>query len=177
MILISRWIKCAILRYPLILQRGYAAASKNPAGRLVYEAPYAKVIWPLKMVSIATSLGVIVGTPVLVVYGNADVPIAARIALNGLLMTFGLGTTAMCHWCLKSYVTRMVYDASLEVVTVETLSLFSRRQQHVFHVRDSRVYEGSVGFANFQVNNKPFFVHTEVFKHKVLLAKLQGTYV
>jgi len=143
----------------------------------VYEAPYAKAIQPLKMVSIATGVGVTVGTPILVVYGNADVPIAARIALSGLLMTFGLGTTAMCHWCLKSYVTRMLYDASCEMVTAETLSLFSRRQQHIFHVRDSRIYEGSVGFANFQVNDKPFFVHTEVFKHKVLLAKLLGTYV
>ncbi|XP_065896301.1 transmembrane protein 70, mitochondrial-like [Dysidea avara] len=179
MILISRWIRCVYLRCPITLQRGYAAAAskKNPAGRLVYEAPYAKAILPLKVVSIATSVGVIVGTPVLVAYGNTDVPIAARIALSGLLMTFGLGTTAMCHWCLKSYVTRMFYDATREMVTVETLSLFSRRKTHVFHVRDARVYEGSIGFANFQVNNKPFFVHTEVFKHKVLLAKLLGTYV
>jgi len=177
MIFNSRWIRCASIRYPLSVKRGYAAAKKDPAGRLVYEAPYSKAILPLKIVSIATSVGVIVGTPVLVVYGNADVPVAARVALSGLLMTFGLGTTAMCHWCLKAYVTRMFYDASREMVTVETLSLFSRRLRHVFHVRDAREYEGSVGFANFQVYNKPFFVHTEVFKHKVLLAKLLGNFV
>ena len=64
-------------------------------------------------------------------------------------------------------------------VTAETLSLFSRRCRHVFHVQEANIYKGLQGFANFQVNNTPFYVHTEpeMFKDRILLAKLLGTHV
>ena len=34
-------------------------------------------------------------------------------------------------------------------------------------------------FANFQIDNKPFYVHTEpeIFKDRILLAKLLGTHI
>ena len=102
------------------------------AEKLVYVAPFRKALMLLKTTSVVSSVVVVLSTPVLVVYGKMDVPVSARIALCGMLVVFFLGTNAMCHWCLKSYVTRMFYNVSRGRVTVETLSLFSRRQQHVF---------------------------------------------
>ena len=149
------------------------------AEKLVYVAPFRKALMLLKTTSVVSSVAVLLSTPVLVVYGKVDVPVSARIALCGMLVVFFLGTNAMCHWCLKSYVTRMFYNVSRGRVTIETLSLFSRRQQHVFNIQEANTYKGLQGFANFQVNNKPFYVHTEpeIFKDRILLAKLLGTYV
>ena len=156
----------------------YASKGITAAEKLVYVAPFRKALMLLKTTSVASSVIVILSTPVLVVYGRVDVPVPARIALCSMLAVFFLGTNAICHWCLKSYVTRMFYDVSRGRVTAETLSLFSRRQQHIFHIQEANTYKGLQGFANFQVNNKPFYVHTEpeIFKDRMLLAKLLGTH-
>jgi len=160
---------------------GRFCASKAAPGaeKLVYVAPFRKALMLLKTTSVALSVVAVLSTPVLVVYGKVDVPVSARIALCSMLVVFFLGTNAMCHWCLKSYVTRMFYDVSCGRVTAETLSLFSRRRRHVFHVQEANIYKGLQGFANFQVNSTPFYVHTEpeMFKDRILLAKLLGTHV
>ena len=176
---ISKLIQCAFVRCPLGLRMLYASKAAPDAEKLVYVAPFRKALTLLKTTSAVSSIVVVLSTPALVVYGKADVPVSARIALCSMLVVFFLGTNAMCHWCLKSYVTRMFYDVSRGRVTVETLSLFSRRQRHVFHTQEANTYKGLQGFANFQVNNKPYYIHTEpeIFKDRILLAKLLGTYV
>ena len=176
--IISRLVQCIFIRYPIAVRMFYASKRVTAAENLVYVAPFRKALMLLKTTSIASSVIVVLSTPVLVVHGKVDVPVSARIALCSMLLVFFLGTNAMCHWCLKSYVTRMFYDASRGRVTAETLSLFSRRQQHVFHIQEANTYKGLQGFANFQVNDKPFYVHTEpeIFKDRMLLAKLLGTH-
>ena len=176
-------VRCVFIRYPLALRQHRLCATKSPAAavaeKLVYVAPFRKALMLLKTTSIASSVVTILSVPVLVVYGKADVPVSAKIALCSMLVVFFLGTNAMCHWCLKSYVTRMFYDVSRGRVTAETLSLFSRRQRHIFHVKEADAYKGLQGFANFQVKNKPFYVHTEpeIFEDRMLLAQLLGTRV
>lgn len=176
--IIKRLIQCIVIRYPIRYRVFYASKAAPGAEKLVYVAPFRKALMLLKTTSIASSVVVVLSTPVLVIYGKANVPVSARIALCCMLVVFFLGTNAMCHWCLKSYVTRMFYDVSRGRVTAETLSLFSRRQQHVFHTQEADTYKGLQGFANFQVNSKPFYVHTEpeIFKDRILLTKLLGTH-
>lgn len=173
----SRLVQCAFIRYPLGLRKFYVSKAVSNAPELVYVAPFRKALTLLKTASVASSVVAVLSTPVLVLYGKEDVPVSARIALCGMLVVFFLGTNAMCHWCLKSYVIRMFYDVSRGRVTAETLSLFSRREHHVFHIQEANTYEGLQGFANFQVHNKPFYVHTEpeIFKDRILLSKLLGT--
>ena len=176
--IISRLVRCASTKYPLGVRVFCASKGASAAEKLVYVAPFRRALMLLKTTSIASSVLVVLSTPVLVVYGKVDVPISARISMCAMLVVFFLGTNAMCHWCLKSYVTRMFYDVSCGRVTAETLSLFSRRQQHIFHIHEVNTYKGLQGFANFQVNNTPYYVHTEpeVFKDRILLAKLLGTH-
>lgn len=149
-----------------------------PAGHLVYVSPKIKTIMPFKILSMVTGVAVVVGSPVLVMFNKSDVPAVATFAMCGMLIMFGVGTTAMCYWYLNVHVIRMFYDVSRGMITAETMPLFSRRpQQHVFHVREAYGLPGkglTSGFGNFQVNGKPFYVHTEqeIFKDRVLLSKL-----
>ena len=71
----------------------------------------------------------------------------------------------------------MFYDVSRGIITAETMPLFLKTHQYTFHVREASGLPGKgliSGFANFQVNSKPFYVHTEphAFKDRVLLTKL-----
>ena len=149
----------------------------TPAGNLVYVSPRIKTIMPFKVLSMVTGVAVVLGSPVLVVLDKSDVPAVARFAMCGMLIMFGIGTTAMCHWYLNVHVTRMFYDVSRGMITAETIPLFSSGRQYVFHVREACGLPSkglASGFGNFQVNSKPFYVHPEpeVFKDRVLLAKL-----
>lgn len=148
-----------------------------PAGHLVYVSPKIKTIMPFKILSMVTGVTVVLGSPVLVILDKSDVPAVARFAMCGMLIMFGIGTTAMCYWYLNVHVTRMFYDISRGMITAETMPLFARRHQYTFHVREAGGLPAKglmSGFGNFQVNSKPFYVHTEpeVFKDRVLLAKL-----
>lgn len=148
-----------------------------PAGNLVYISPRIKTVMPFKILSMVTGVAVVLGSPVLVILDKSDVPAIARFAMCGMLIMFGIGTTAMCYWYLNVHVTRMFYDASRGLITAETIPLFSSGRQYVFHVREACGLPSkglASGFGNFQVNSKPFYVHPEpeVFKDRVLLARL-----
>jgi len=148
-----------------------------PSGHLVYISPKIKTIVPFKILSLVTGVAVMVGSPVLVTFDKSDVPAVTRFAMCGMLIMFGIGTTAMCYWYLNVHITKMFYDVSHGIITAETMPLFLRRHQYTFHVREASALPGKgliSGFANFQVNSKPFYVHTEphAFKDRVLLAKL-----
>ena len=149
----------------------------TPAGHLVYVSPKIKTIMPFKILSMVTGFAVMLGSPVLVILDQSNVPAVARFAMCSMLIMFGIGTTAMCHWYLNVHITRMFYDVSRGMITAETMPLFSTGRQYVFHVRETCGLPGKglmSGFGNFQVNNKPFYVHTEpdVFKNRVLLDRL-----
>lgn len=176
------WLRC-VSRCPwrfnmkYSLGRFYGNKTALPEGQLVYVSPKIKTIMPFKILSMVTSVSVALASPVLVIFDKSDVPAVARFAMCGMLIMFGIGTTAMCYWYLNVHVTRMFYDVSRGMITAETMPLFSRNHQYMFHVReacglpDKRL---TSGFGNFQVNSKPFYVHTEpeVFKDRMLLAKL-----
>ena len=181
MLNVSIWLRSA--RCPRLLKlrhfpwRTYGNHT-TAAGHLVYVSPKIKTIMPFKILSMVTGFAVVLGSPVLVIFDKSNVPAVARFAMCSMLIMFGIGTTAMCHWYLNVHVTRMFYDASRGMITAETMPLFSRAgRQYVFHTREACGLPGKglmSGFGNFQVNNKPFYVHTEpeAFKDRVLLAKL-----
>ena len=149
----------------------------TPEGNLVYVSPRIKTIAPFKILSLVTGFTAVLGSPILVIFDKSDTPVITRFAICSMLILFGAGTTAMCYWYLNIHVTRMFFDVSRGLITAETMPLSSKRHQYTFHVREARGLSGKglmSGFGNFQVNNKPFFIHTEpeVFNDRVLLAKL-----
>lgn len=177
------WLRCSsLLRYQRLLKIQYIlgryyGAKMAPAGHLVYVSPKIRTIMPFKILSMVTGVAVMLGSPVLVIFDKSDVPAVARFAMCSMLVMFGIGTTAMCYWYLNVHVTRMFHDVSRGMITAETMPLFSRRHQYVFHIREACGLPSKglmSGFGNFKVNNKPFYVHTEpqVFKDRVLLTKL-----
>jgi len=148
------------------------ATRQDPTGKLVYTAPFIAAVRAVKLVSITSSVSMVVATPLMMLHGDSDSALATRVAACSAILTFSVGTTALLHLCVKSYITRMFYDAACEVVTAETLSLLGKRKKHIFNVRDACPPSRQYSFATFQANGKSFYLHSEVMNDKVLLSKL-----
>ena len=170
-------IRCSRILKVKHFPRRFFGKETTPAGNLVYVSPKIKTIAPFKILSLVTGFTVVLGSPILVIFDKSNTPAITRFAICSMLILFGAGTTAMCYWYLNVHVTRMFYDVSRGLIMAETMPLFSRKHQHTFHLREACGLSGKglmSGFGNFQVNSKPFYVHTEpeVFKDRVLLVKL-----
>lgn len=156
--------------------RSYASKVNN-AGTLVYTAPFTTAVRTIKLVSVTSSISMLMATPLLIAYGDSSVSLITRTTACSAILMFSLGTTAMLHWCAKIYVTRMFYDATREIITAETLSLFARRKRRVFHVSDAGPPKKMLSFATFQAKNRNYFLHTELLQERGLLPKLVKDFI
>lgn len=149
-----------------------ASQEGNGEFELVYTGPLKGAVKALKIFSLSTAVLAASGGPVLVWLGNESVPVAARVALCSLVLAVGLSTTALLHWLLKGYITHLYYRPQTQHVAAHTLSLLARRVRNEFQVSDIRPPTGLSSFSTFQVQEKAYFMHTEVFPDKHLLTTL-----
>ncbi len=70
----------------------------------------------------------------------------------------------------------MEYTKKSGEVTIYTLSLLAMLKKFDFHISESGPPSKAIAFSSFQARDKPFFLHTEVFKDRELLSKLLGAY-
>lgn len=143
---------------------------------LVYSGPLAKSVKAIKLFSITTAVCAVSFCPIFIYFGNPATPIIARIALSALVTTVGLSTTFILHWFIKSYVTKLYYNRSTQIATIETLSIFGRKLSSQFHVSKAAPPNDVSAFSTFQANGKHFFLHTEIFEDPELLKQLLGSY-
>jgi hypothetical protein len=73
---------------------------------LIYDAPKKGILRGLKLFSLTTCLASLAGTPILVMFGNPDVPLLGRSALGITALFFGVSTTALLNHLTKGYVTK-----------------------------------------------------------------------
>ncbi|KAL7751552.1 hypothetical protein RI367_003016 [Sorochytrium milnesiophthora] len=92
----------------------------SDAWRCIYEAPLARSVRLMKLFSVS-SLGATVGlAPLVFTIDVSDmISDAVKAVMMGTAITFSLSSTALIHWCLKSYVTKMSVPASLSSGTAE----------------------------------------------------------
>ena len=149
------------------------AAKVNPGDfTLVYTGPLKGAVKALKIFSLSTAVLASCGGPVLVWLGKESVPVAARLALCSVVLLVGLSTTAILHWLLKGYITRLYYQPETQRVAAHTLSLLARQVRNEFETSEMRPPTGLAGFSTFQARDRAYFMHTEVFPDKHLLSTL-----
>ena len=173
----SHRIQKQLTSFQAFLQlRKHCSSAKDPSPenefQLIYTAPLKGAMRAIKIFSLCTAVAALVGSPVLVWFGNQSVPAAARVAISSIVMLAGLSTTAILHWLLRGYILRLHYHRNSQVVAVDTLSVLARKKRMEFHISEVKPPPSTIGFHTFQANGKSFFLHTEVFEDKKLLSAL-----
>ena len=145
---------------------------RRSSHRAVYEGPLKQPVKLVKIFSLTTCTASLVGVPLLVYFGKEGVPLVAKLGMVSIVGIIGIGSTFLLHWLTKGYVRKMDYDEETDRVRIETLSILARPIHSEVNVADVRPVEGRKVFSNFQVNNRGYFIHPEVFEHRKLLARL-----
>ena len=157
-------------------RRQAASFVKSDDYKLVYTGPLNGAVRAIKMFSLSTAVASLLGSPVLVVYGSAAVPLAARVAMSSIVLAIGLSTTLILHWIAKAYVTQLFYNPATQTVAAHTLNLFGRTKRNEFHVTEARPPTQMTAFTTFQAKGKSYFLHSEGMEDKGLLTTLLGAY-
>jgi hypothetical protein len=146
--------------------------STSSQSTLVYVGPLRKAIKLLKLFSITTATLTLTLTPILVLYGNPNKPLAARLGVSMIVFTMGISTTLLLHWFMKGYVVRMYVNKDL--ITVVTYNIFGREKSVKFLLSEARPPSRVATLSTFQAKNETYFLHTEIFQDVELLHKLGG---
>lgn len=156
--------------------RRLTSCAKSEDFKLVYTGPLNGAVRAIKMFSLSTAVASLLGSPVLVVYGSAAVPFAARVAMSSIVLAIGLSTTLILHWIAKAYVTQLFYNPATQSVAAHTLNLFGRTKRNEFQVSEARPPTQLTAFTTFQARGKSYFLHSEGLEDKGLLTALLGDY-
>jgi len=132
---------------------------------LIYEGPFEKTVRRIKVFSLSSCFLTLVGSPLLVYFGNADIPLLHRSALGVAVMGFGLATTFLLNFIVKPYVIRMTYlpDREPKQLRLETLNFFGRKKVLDADI-ESLSTQTSRPLSTFAhpPSNMEFFLHEDV---------------
>ena len=187
----SKSYQLRVLKTPLTLHQTRRASSNNHTEKNVhktlptdvqgfkhiYTAPLKGAVRAIKIFSLCTCVAAVTSAPVLIWLGKASVPLMGRIFMTTIVMTVGVGTTALLHWLLKGYVLQMHYNSQTQMVRIQTLSVAGRRKTTEFHISESGPPPSVSGFSSFQARGKSYFLHTDVIKDKKVLSGLLGSFM
>ncbi|EGD80561.1 hypothetical protein PTSG_01153 [Salpingoeca rosetta] len=141
---------------------------------LLYEAPIARPVRTLKVVSVTSATLTLLFLPASIFIGNPDMSAMAKVALSTTVCCFAGATTGALHWATKSYVCNITVshedaeklkrgeDCSDISLTAETVSFFGGVKQTTFSAADVTYPTDDPAFKSFFVGNQSFFVHGEV---------------
>ncbi|KAJ1455815.1 hypothetical protein M885DRAFT_519170 [Pelagophyceae sp. CCMP2097] len=134
---------------------------------LVYSGPLNDVVRRIKMVSLSSLIGSLVGFSVITVAMESSSEIASieQVCLAGSAMTLGVSTTAILHWCIAPFVFEMRSDG--KHVRATTKSLFLQTIETEFLLENVITKpKGIQPFVSFKANGVPFFVQAEGFRQQ-----------
>lgn len=159
--------------------------TKNEDATLVtnnplYEGPLAGIPPRLKIVSITTASGSMLGIPYLILTHTGDLGLAGQLAVGGAAMLAGTASTFVLNFFFSPYVhsleripvrkcqAKVDEDPELKaaqgyLIKATTRNLFCRKIEIVFDPStEVSPYEGARPFANFVVKGTPLFVHGDM---------------
>lgn len=162
---------------------GAAGGGGGELGKLVYDAPFSRIVVYMKYFSLTTCSAGVAAAPALAIVSDPAIPLAVRVALPATIGAFGLFTTGMFHWCaprpgrhcargrarappgaphphltthprcVKPYVHHLWYDAKSKEFTAEMRSFFVRPRLVSFRLEDMKEVAGFAPFASFEVQH------------------------
>lgn len=153
-----------------------ASSDLTDRGELVYTAPLAGAVKAVKGFSLTTALLAAIGSPILIFYGNPSMSLAGRVLVTSFVTLLGVSTTLILHWFIKTYVTKLYFNRSNGMVSVERYSMFLRKRVSEFHISQAGPPSSVTSFSTFQANGVGYFLHSEVFDDRQLLSQLVGSY-
>ena len=158
-------------------------------GVLLYTGGHADVIRTLKRVSLTTCVIGLFSTPFFLTLGSEAVPMAANVALTGIVLLATCGPTILLHAFTKPYIFALRIlpppPSSSEpgkgkekedvYFSADTIDFTSRRKTTTFRLSDVKPLPQSTRpFVSFSACDRLYFVHGETFPDKALLVKLLG---
>jgi hypothetical protein len=128
---------------------------------LVYDGLFGALIRRVKIISVSSCGLTMLSMPMLAIFGDESVPVSARVAVAGVVMFFGAGTTATVHWMCHPYITQM-WRNTQDHYTAESVNMFGRRKYTNFVASDV-VMADSRPFSTFKLEpyNHNYYVHTD----------------
>lgn len=126
-------------------------------GNLVYEGKITKQVKLVKGFSISTSALGLALQP-LVIQSLNELPLLLKFVMGSGIGFFVLATPLLLHVITKRYVTHMYYDASKDIFTATTLSIFLKEKELKFKPDDVKVPEISGLFSHITAKGKPLFI-------------------
>ncbi|KJE94050.1 hypothetical protein CAOG_004747 [Capsaspora owczarzaki ATCC 30864] len=153
-----------------------AIAASSGLVDIVYKSPFDTTIRRLKLLSLTSCIGGLIGAPVLLLLtSSADaLPTTARIAVAVLAAAMGSSTTALLHWVTKPYVRDLVRDEhNPDRLHATTFTFTGGDAKSSFLISSMRKAANSRAFVSFHADGRDYFVHKELVQDEQLLQILQ----
>lgn len=146
----------------------------------LYEGPLAGITTRLKIISITTASGSMLGIPYLIMTHSGELGLMSQLAVGGVAMFGGTASTFLLNFFFAPYVHTLeripvracqatVNDnpdqkaAQEYLIKATTRNIFCRKVEIVFNpATDVSRYTGTRPFANFFVKNTALFVHGDL---------------
>lgn len=128
---------------------------------LVYEGSFGSLIRRVKFISVTSCSLTLLTMPLLAIFGDESVPIAARAAIAGVVSFFGAGTTWTVNWICKPYIVHM-WRNTQDHYTAETVNILGQRKFTNFVASD--VVQGdNRPFSSFKLGTRGInlYVHKD----------------
>lgn len=112
----------------------------------------------------------VISSPLLLFFGNTNVPTAGTIALTFTALVATTGPTFMLHAFAKPYIFSLYKkaptpDQKSPVFRAENMDFFTRTKSTEFALADVKPLPKSVRpFVTFEANGRYYFVHGEKFQ-------------
>lgn len=140
--------------------------------QLVYTGEINDAIRSLKRFSLVSCVCTVAGSPLLVVLGRDDVPLAGRVVMGAALAGFGISTTALVNLLSGPYIHRLYHSAKDDALIVVTMNLLGRLR--AVRAPVSSVDPKGGAMASFSIARRRYFLHKETFEDLALLERLIG---
>jgi hypothetical protein len=173
------------------------AKEKHTDDKPLYEGPLSGITTRLKIVSITTASGSMLGIPYLIMTHSGDLHLMGQLAVGGAAMFGGTASTFLLNFFFGPYVhtlervpvrncqtsNNIISDeqhsnnnhcaAQAYLIKATTRNLLCQKIETVFDpATDVTPYKGTRPFANFVAKDKIFFVHGDMLLDRTLRGQL-----
>jgi hypothetical protein len=144
----------------------------------VYIAPLATSLRRLKWLSMSSCALTCVGTPYLMFSCPAELPILAKSFLTGILVSFGIGTTALLNVISAPYVTKIdCISSKSPTFRLETYDWLAQPVHRIYPLSDLEPATKSIRpFVNSRSKSEDvqFYIHKEILPREHPLRNAVG---
>lgn len=139
---------------------------------VVYYGPISDIIRKVKLLSLSTCcLSVSLG-PVITFLTSPDLNVIVKGAVGATVIFISASTTGALHWFVSPYVHKLKWKPGSDSFDVEVLSWLATYLPRTIQFSDIKFPDTNRPYVTFEANGNYYFIDTERFQNKALLAKL-----